>query len=141
VVAVSQVSVSSSSHAQSSSVSRCTPAGDVSCLRSCEILMCLCDCSDLYYVLPHACSLWHVDDLSLAGKDVRPQAMNELTTVAWILKKYDVLCIQTDRPHVFVLIKDVLHHEDHRDVSVTRSSCEYLSQPLVCLVHYVIEDD
>jgi len=39
--------------------------------------------------------------------------MNELTTVVRILKQYDVLCIQTDHPHVSVLIAEVLHHEDH----------------------------
>jgi len=32
-------------------------------------------CSDLYYVFPAAAasSLWHIDDLLLAGKYVRPQ--------------------------------------------------------------------
>jgi len=126
-------------------------------------------------------SLWHVDDLSLAGKDVRPQAqiivllasliqqkifvwtlhgidlifvhrarivrvellgkMNKSTTIVRILKKYNVLCMQIDRPHVSVLIEEVLHHEDHQDVSVMRFVLEYLSQPLIGFVHHVVEDD
>jgi len=61
--------------------------------------------------------------------------MNELTAVARILKQYDVLCIQTDPPHLSVFVENVLHHEYNRDVSVVRSTREYPSQPLVCLVH------
>jgi len=93
-----------------------------------------------FYTFACARSLWHVDDLAFAGKDVRIQTqvvilvvsevqqnvavrmlrgidvrfvckarivrvellgeMNELTVVVRILKQYDVLCIQTDRPHV-----------------------------------------
>jgi len=67
--------------------------------------------------------------------------MNELTAVARILKQYNVLCIQTDRPHVSVLVEKVLHHEYNQDVSVVRSTREYPSQPLICLVHQVIVDD
>ena len=102
-----------------------------------------------------------MDDLSLAGKDIRPQVqivillasqiqqkifaqtlcgidicfvckarivevqllalMNEFNTVSRILKQYNVLCMQTDRPPVSVLIEEVLHHEDHRDVCVMLS--------------------
>jgi len=48
--------------------------------------------------------------------------MNELTAVVWILKQYDVLRIQTDRPHVLVLVEKVLHHEYNRDISLVRSA-------------------
>jgi len=48
--------------------------------------------------------------------------INELTTIARILEQYDVLRIQTDCPHVSVLIKEVLQHEDHRDVSLMRTT-------------------
>ena len=66
--------------------------------------------------------------------------MNELTTVVRILKQYDVLHIQTDRPHLAVLI-EVLQYKYHRDISVMRSACEYSSQLLVGLIQQVIVDD
>ena len=47
--------------------------------------------------------------------------MNKLTAVTRILKQYDVLSIQTDRPHVSVFVKEVLHHEYHREVSMVSS--------------------
>jgi len=67
--------------------------------------------------------------------------MNELTTIAWILKQYDVLRIQTDGSHVPVFVKKVLHHENNRNVSVVRSAREQPSHPFVCLIHQIIVND
>jgi len=61
--------------------------------------------------------------------------MNELTTIARILKQYDVLRIQTDGSHVSVFVEKVLYHENNRKVLwcdpcvnnlVIRSSASYI---------------
>jgi len=43
--------------------------------------------------------------------------MNELTNAVRNIKQYDVLRIQTKCPHVCILTEEILHHEDHRDIS------------------------
>ena len=46
-----------------------------------------------------------------------PRQMSELTVIARILKQYDILCIQTYRSHMLVLVEEVLNHKYDRNFS------------------------
>ena len=61
-------------------------------------------------------AMWHPDicfmcKAQIVGVELLGE-MYEFTIVSRI-KQHNVLLIQSDRPHVFVFIEEVLHHEDH----------------------------
>jgi len=53
--------------------------------------------------------------------------------------KQHVLCIQTDRPHVLILVENVLHDLHDRKVSAVHSTCKHVCYSVVDLGHHVTE--
>ena len=64
----------------------------------------------------------------------------ELLDIARILEQHQIVCVQTDRAHVLVLVKYIWRQEHGRNVTMVRYLREDVGYRIVDFVHEIVEN-